>query len=144
MPDQDFEFERRVEFADTDMAGIAHFTSLLRYMEEAEHAFLRSRGLSLFQPLADGMASWPRRSVHADFLSPARMGDVLTIAVIPRQVGRRSVTWEFRISCQGRPVATGQTVSVFCRIRPEPVEAVAIPADVAARLQQCSPTLGNR
>ena len=33
---------RMVEFADTDMAGIVHFSRYFRYVEEAEHAFLRS------------------------------------------------------------------------------------------------------
>ena len=42
-----YTMQRRVEFSDTDMAGIAHFTNYFRYMEEAEHAFLRDRGLNV-------------------------------------------------------------------------------------------------
>ena len=33
-----FLWERRVEFHETDAAGIAHFSSLLIFMEQAEHA----------------------------------------------------------------------------------------------------------
>ena len=33
---------RKVEFSDTDMAGIVHFSRLIIFMENAEHAFLRS------------------------------------------------------------------------------------------------------
>ena len=43
----EFRTKRRVEFADTDMAGIIHFTSLFRYMEETEHAFFRSLAWSI-------------------------------------------------------------------------------------------------
>src|SRR5213078_989612 len=42
-----FRTTRRVEFADTDMAGIVHFANFFRYMESAEHEFLRSHGLSV-------------------------------------------------------------------------------------------------
>ena len=36
-----FRTTRLVEFGDTDMAGIVHFANFFRYMESAEHAFLR-------------------------------------------------------------------------------------------------------
>ena len=42
-----FRVTRRVEFGDTDMAGIVHFSNFFRYMESAETAFLRARGLSV-------------------------------------------------------------------------------------------------
>ena len=37
-----FRCTRQVEFNDTDMAGIAHFTAFFRWMEEAETAFLHA------------------------------------------------------------------------------------------------------
>jgi acyl-CoA thioesterase FadM len=43
-----FSLERRVEFCDTDSAGIAHFSSVAVYMEQAEHALFRSLGMSVF------------------------------------------------------------------------------------------------
>ena len=42
-----FLYERRVAFADTDMAGVAHFTAILRWVEEAEAAWLRAKGEAL-------------------------------------------------------------------------------------------------
>ena len=39
-----FRTRRRVEFADTDMAGIAHFANFFRWMEAAEVDYLASRG----------------------------------------------------------------------------------------------------
>ena len=44
---QVFKTERRVEFRDTDAAGIVHFSVFFAYMEQAEHEFLRSLGLSV-------------------------------------------------------------------------------------------------
>ena len=43
----EFKVRRRVEFSETDMAGIVHYSNFFRYMEAAEHAFFRSLGLSI-------------------------------------------------------------------------------------------------
>ena len=37
-----FRVQRRIEFCDTDMAGIVHFANFFRFMESAEVEFLRS------------------------------------------------------------------------------------------------------
>ena len=42
-----FTTTRRVEFGDTDMAGIMHFANFFRFMESAETSFLHSLGLSV-------------------------------------------------------------------------------------------------
>jgi hypothetical protein len=41
---------RRVEFSDTDAAGIAHFVAFFRWMEQAEHDLLRSVGCCRMLP----------------------------------------------------------------------------------------------
>jgi len=45
---QTFKHRRIIEFRDTDMAGIVHFSNFFSYMEQAEHAFLRSVDLGVF------------------------------------------------------------------------------------------------
>ena len=40
----EFKQTRRVEFSDTDMAGIMHFSNFFHFMEATEAAFLRSLG----------------------------------------------------------------------------------------------------
>ena len=42
-----FTTTRRVEFGDTDMAGIMHFANFFRFMESAETDFLHSHGLTV-------------------------------------------------------------------------------------------------
>src|SRR6266540_283757 len=65
----EFKLVHRVEFADTDMAGIIHFASYFRYLEVTEHAFFRSLGLSI---MGDGDVGWPRVHVACDFKHPLR------------------------------------------------------------------------
>ena len=44
---QVYTFRRRIEFRETDMAGIVHFSNFFAYMEQAEHDFLRSVGMGV-------------------------------------------------------------------------------------------------
>ena len=53
-----FRTTRRIEFADTEMAGIVHFANFFRFMEAAEVEFLRSRGLSVRIPFSLWVQSW--------------------------------------------------------------------------------------
>jgi YbgC/YbaW family acyl-CoA thioester hydrolase len=132
-----FTTTRRVEFGDTDMAGIVHFANFFRFMEAAETEFLRSRGLSVSW-FADGVKlGFPRVSAACDYQKPARFEDVLTIAVTVEQVGRKSVTCRFDFTRDGEPVAVGRITAVYCRTEggPQQIESLVIPADVRARLE---------
>src|SRR6185436_17612716 len=76
-----FTTTRRVEFGDTDMAGIMHFSNFFRFMEAAESDFLRSLGLSVSW-FEDGTKwGFPRVSAACDFKKPAKFQDVLSITV---------------------------------------------------------------
>ena len=43
----EFRTRRRIEFSDTDMGGIAHFSRFFVFMETAEHEFLNAIGTSV-------------------------------------------------------------------------------------------------
>lgn len=113
-----FTTQRRVEFCETDAGGIVHFSSYLCYMEQAEHAFLRSIGQSVVQPLpAGGYLSWPRVRVECSYSAPARFEEVLSVFLKIIRMGSKSVTYrvEFR-SAGDSPVAQGTIVAVCCHI----------------------------
>ncbi len=130
-----FTTTRQVQFRDTDAAGIAHFTAIFAYLEEAEHAFLRHVGLSVHLSDQRETISWPRVSAQCDFKSAVKFEDVVEIAVGIERLGGTSVTYRFEVSDRGRAVAQGRMTSVCCRIRPgEPPQAIAIPDWVRAKL----------
>ena len=56
----EFKATRRVEFSDTDMAGIMHYSNFFRFMETAEHGFYRSLGFSVVMQEIDPRLGWPR------------------------------------------------------------------------------------
>ena len=132
-----FKTSRLVEFADTDMAGIMHFSAFFRYMEAAEHELLRNLGFSVYSEIDGDVVSFPRVAASCEFHSPARCEDVLEIDVTVRRVGTKSVTYGFAFSQHGRDVAMGEMTSVCCRVpHGEAPISIAIPAVVAERLRQ--------
>ncbi len=127
---------RRVEFVETDAAGIVHFSAFFVYMEQAEHDLLRHLGLNVFQDDELGRISWPRVSASCDYHGPARFEDELTIEVSIDRVGQKSVTYVHRMFCGDRAVATGRMTAVCCRLHPgQPPESIPIPAPIAAVLR---------
>ena len=73
---------RRVEFCETDLAGIVHFANFYRYMEQAEHEWFRSLGLKIHGTLPDGTVfGWPRVAASCSFRSPARYDDEIEVRV---------------------------------------------------------------
>ncbi len=131
-----FQTTRRVEFGDTDMAGIMHFANYFRFMEVAETDFLRSRGLSVTFERGGERFGFPRVSAACDFIRPARFGDVLTIAVTVEKVGTKSVSYRYDFALGPDPVATGRMTAVYCRKGPNnELESTDIPPDVRALLE---------
>jgi len=99
---------RRIEFADTDASGRAHFTALLRHAEAVEHELLEQLGLPLL-----GGGGWPRARLECDFRAPLAAGDPLEVCVAVEAVGRSSVTWRFQLGRPGGPVAAdGRVIAV--------------------------------
>ncbi len=132
-----FHTSRFVEFSDTDMAGIMHFSAFFRYMEAAEHELLRNLGFSVYSEIDGDVVSFPRVAASCEFQSPARCEDVLDIDVTVRRVGTKSVTYGFEFSQRGRDVATGQMTSVCCRVpHGERPVSIPIPNAVADKLRQ--------
>ena len=132
-----FTTTRRVEFGDTDMAGIMHFSNFFRFMEVAETQFLNARGLSVtWAADAGGRFGFPRVSATCDYTRPARFQDDLTIGVTVEKVGTKSVTYRFDFSHDGQPVATGRITAVYCKtVPPHGLEALPIPPDLRAKLE---------
>jgi acyl-CoA thioester hydrolase len=135
-----FKTRRRVEFRDTDAAGIAHFSAFFFWMESAEHELLRAAGVPVVERGADGVdRSWPRVSASCDYTSAVRFGDELDIAVTV-MLGRSSATYAFSFAQAGRSVASGRVVAVHCLMHPgRKPEPEPVPAAVVARLAAYRP-----
>jgi YbgC/YbaW family acyl-CoA thioester hydrolase len=131
-----FHATRRVEFGDTDMAGIMHFSNFFRFMEAAETEFLRSRGLSVSWTSGAIRYGFPRVSVSCDYHKPARFEDLLTIAVIVEKIGQKSIRYRYEFTRNGEAIATGRITAVFCHSTDHlQMESQPIPDDLRSQLE---------
>lgn len=132
---QHYKTTRRVEFRDTDAAGMAHFSVFFVFMEQAEHELLRHLGLSVVLSDEHGRISFPRVAARCDYQRAVQFEDVLDIEVAVVRLGKKSVTYECNFSHEGRPVASGQTTAVCCRFQSDGVpKSIEIPAWIAEKL----------
>ena len=99
---------RRVEFRDTDAAGIAHFSAFFNYMEQVEHELLRQQGLSVLVRDDGGAISWPRVSASCDYRGAVHFEDVLDVELANRPPRRKEHDLGYFRSHGDRPVAEGQ------------------------------------
>jgi YbgC/YbaW family acyl-CoA thioester hydrolase len=129
-----FVARRRVEFCDTDLAGMMHFGNFFRFMEFAEQEFLRTRGLSVVGRDGDDEFGFPRVSATCDYRKPARFEQVLDIAVTLKHVGAKSVTFEFDFRHAGEQLARGAMTSVCCRVAGGVARSIPIPEAYRAAL----------
>jgi acyl-CoA thioester hydrolase len=139
-----FRTKRLVEFADTDMAGIAHFASFFCWMESAEHAFLRSRGLSVALEWEGVALGFPRVSASCDYVRPVRFEDVLDVEVRLERLGRKSVTYEIEFCLAGVRMALGKLTAFCCLVVPGPnkIASIEIPEGMRRRLLGEEPSDG--
>jgi acyl-CoA thioester hydrolase len=131
-----FRTTRRVEFRDTDAAGIVHFSVFFNYMEEVEHEFLRTVGLSVVMHHEGASVAWPRVAVRCEYQNAVRFEDLVEIEMNVSRMGEKSVTYEFNFSHAGRPVAAGQMTAVCCQMQPGgELKSMNIPDWMAAKLK---------
>jgi YbgC/YbaW family acyl-CoA thioester hydrolase len=113
-----FSHSRRVTFAETDAAGIAHFAQFPRWVEEAEAAFWRANGIAS-PSLSDGcLTGFPRVSFSIRYRLPVHFDDVLGIVLKPRVISASVLEWAFRIRRGAALCATGTMVVVFAQGNP--------------------------
>ena len=126
---------RRVEFHETDMAGIAHFSNFFRYMEAAEHAYLRACGLSVVLPWEGQLLGFPRVSATCDYLKPIRFEEEMQIHVRVEKIGRTSISYGFTFTHAGDKIAEGRLTAVLCRrTAEERLEPIEIPPPLRDRI----------
>ena len=112
---------REVAFADTDASGRVHFPNVFRFVEAAEHEFLRTRGITVFDPENGG---WPRVHASCDFRQPMTCGENIEIRLRISKLGQSSVHWDFELLGQSGELKAGgslTTVRVDGKGRKQPI-----------------------
>jgi YbgC/YbaW family acyl-CoA thioester hydrolase len=129
----------RVEFCETDMAGIVHYSNFFRYMEVAEHEFFRSLGFSVVTRQADPPVGWPRVHAQCDYHQPLHFEDEIEIHMIVSEKKSKSLSYLFRFrKLNGSPVAevARGSLTVVCVTHQEgKMRATPIPKAIADQIE---------
>ena len=126
---------RRVQFSETDMAGVLQFANYYRIMEEVEHEFWRSLGASVMTRDGEREIGWPRVATSCEYFAPARFEDELEVALKVAHVGDRSVSYELEFHRDGLTLANGRVTAVCCVMGPKGFEAISIPPTLRSKLE---------
>ena len=138
----EFSITRRVEFSETDLAGIMHFTHFYRWMEICEHEFLRSLGLSVDMADENGRFGWPRVKSACRFKRPLKFEDEVEIKLFVSEIRDRSIAYSFQFWKEenGEQVkaAEGETVAACVRFDQGTgiMTPIMIPEVFRAKVQQ--------
>ena len=129
----EFRYARRVQFAETDLAGIVHFSWYFRYMEEAEHALWRAAGLTIAR--AGETMGWPRISASFDYSRPLHFEDEIEVIVRIAAVEQRTIQYAVTIVRAGAVIGRGSMRIACVRKQPgTPMGSMDIPEEVVTAL----------
>lgn len=134
--------QRRVEFSETDMAGIVHFSNYFKWMESAEAELFRQCGAEMIERFPDHFVGWPRVRAKADFSVPVRFQDVIEIHLFIKELHAQAIRYFFRFyKVEGeRRIAVGKgemtTVHATLSRDNNMMESASLPENLLAKLEE--------
>jgi acyl-CoA thioester hydrolase len=138
----EYRLKRRVQFYETDAAGIVHFSWFFRYMEEAEHALWREAGISIHP--ADAEIGWPRVAASFEFRRPLRFEDEFEVRLRIAAMTRRTIRYTCALAQGETTIATGDlTIACVLKGPDASMKSIDIPPEIAARFQVATEPAGD-
>jgi len=133
---------RRVQFSETDAAGIVHFANYFRYFEDAEHALWREAGLSIHPEQSP--IGWPRVSASCDYHRALKFEQDFDVTVRIAEMTRRTIRYEGVITRDGERIATGTwTIACVTKLADGSMKSTDIPGQIAERLESAAAPSAN-
>lgn len=100
--------DRRIEWMDTDAAGIYHYTTVFRLAEAAEAELHTRLGIDHLT-----FGATPRLNVSAAFRRSLGFNDLVEVDLEVTSIGRSSLAYRFRISKEDQVAAEGEILSCY-------------------------------
>ncbi|WFB34906.1 acyl-CoA thioesterase [Kiritimatiellota bacterium B12222] len=130
-----FYYDRTIPFADSDAAGIVHFSRIACYAEEAEHAFLIQAGYPIKVNSAHAY-HWPRVNYQANYLRPLFPFQTIKLQLTSSKIGRSSITWKWSIHDEKTQElhCHGEMKTVCCMVQGGQMKPVPLPEELRRKL----------
>ncbi|WP_394779269.1 tol-pal system-associated acyl-CoA thioesterase [Undibacterium sp.] len=123
-----FSWNIRVYYEDTDAGGIVFYANYLKFFERARTEWLRAAGISQQQMTQTHEVMFVVKGTAVEYHAPARLDDELKITVVVEKLGRASVQFVQEAWCGSCCLATGR-IKVGC-VGTISLRPTAIPAEV--------------
>lgn len=133
---------RRVQFSETDMAGIVHFSNFFKWMEDAESAFFKKQGLDLIKKEGNSgiIRGFPRLQAECNFKKPLKFDDEFSVTISVLEVRNHSIRFGFSFhKLDGNDeVANGKMTTVYGKFDTlnDTLEAALLPEDMLEKLRK--------
>ena len=95
---QEFSWQTRVYWEDTDGGGVVYYANYLKFMERARTEWLRSLGHQQHEIAEQYGYVFAVAEAHVNYRKPARLDDDLTVTCLPVREGRASIRFKQVIS----------------------------------------------
>ena len=137
--------KRQVDFSETDMAGIVHFSNYLRWVEAAESAFFQALEVPLISSSPENVMGWPRVRVQCDYKAPVMFQDQVEVFLFIRAIKVQAIEYGFKIyrleGADRTLAAKGMLTTLYVKREPPsaPMKAAAIPQVLSEKIKVYCP-----
>lgn len=134
--------KHRVEFYETDMAGIVHFSNYFRWMESAETELFNVLGIPITKKENAIFSGWPKVESSCTYNAPLRYQDEIEILLVVKEIKNHSMCYHFhfyKIENESKTeVAKGTMTTVFAKfnILDQTISAALIEDELRDRISQ--------
>ena len=141
----DFKQQRRVEFVETDMAGMVHFSNFFRYMEATEVAFFQALNIPSILTDKGSFFGWPRLEARCQYHSPLRFQDTVEVHLFIKDIQEKALCFYFhigKVEGEDAPLAaTGEYTTLYASLdtKTQAIQATPIPPIILSKLEPASP-----
>ena len=110
----EFNWQVRVYYEDTDAAGVVFYANYLKYMERARTEWLRTIGFEHETLFNDHEIVFAVKNLSINYLKPAYLDDLLTVTSCLLTKRRASLSFEQIITNNNRELLSRAEVRVVC------------------------------
>jgi tol-pal system-associated acyl-CoA thioesterase len=86
--------EIRIYYEDTDSEGVVYYANYLKFLERGRTEFLRELGFDLEEIKNEFSLIFAVKSVNAEYMSPARLNDLILIKTQVKKYGKVSIEFD--------------------------------------------------
>ena len=129
---ENFIWNARIYYEDTDAGGIVFYANYLKFFERARTEWLRASGVNQQQLAEEFQVMFVVKATAVDYHAPARLDDELRLTVVVEKLGRASVQFIQEAWCGNRLLVSGK-IKVGC-VGVTSLRPTAIPDVILAKI----------